>query len=280
MAGLAVLVVDDAGFIRDMVKKSIRRQFNNVDVDLAPNGKKAQKLLRERKYDLILCDWEMPELDGGQLLQWVREQEDFGKTPFIMVTSRGEKKFVLKAAEAGVNGYLTKPFTNEQLVHTVTKSFRRNGKLQQAIGQRISESAIKSITALTGKPPATQPETTPQPDETPRSVLSHPSSAGTGINESRKTAQLRFGDQVQSCVIRELTLEEIQAFIRPDDQVPKILEQAVVHLLDSHGSETVQLNGYVQSLIAVEKKMVNIIVRFVDHDQQKKMSLSHYITLM
>jgi|TARA_Y100000310_G_scaffold49418_1_gene45689 DNA-binding response OmpR family regulator len=291
MAELAALVVDDAGFIRDMVKKSVRREFANVDVDLAPNGKKAQKLLKEKKYDLVLCDWEMPEMDGDELLRWVRAQEDCSKTPFVMVTSRGEKSFVVKAAEAGVNGYLTKPFTNEQLVQTVTKIFKKTGKLASAKGKRSNTStltALSSVSALTGTSDtgARQANAAETQNRTTQSESSRSDSGQAGKPGSpkaaKKIAQLRYGDEVQSCVVREITLEKLHALIKPDDKVPSILEQTVVHLVESDGTETVQLNGYVQSLVAVEAKLesqfVNIVVRFVDQDQQKLEGLSHYIT--
>lgn len=291
MSALTVLVVDDAGFIRDMVKKSIRREFVNVAVDLASNGKKAQKLLKEKKYDLVLCDWEMPEMDGDELLQWVRAQEDCAKTPFVMVTSRGEKSFVIEAAEAGANGYLTKPFTNEQLVQTVTKSLKRSGKLQQALGGSTNISsltALSSVATLTGTPankaqqanaaaahdPATQTDSN-------RSGKGGESAQASSRN-SKRIARLRYGDQLHSCVVREITLKHLQAFIKSDDGIPNILQQTVVHLMESDGTETVQLNGYVQSLVAVEAKLesqfVNITVRFVDQDKKKLESLSRYIT--
>lgn len=290
MSALTVLVVDDAGFIRDMVRKSIRREFVNVAVDLAANGKKAQKLMKEKTYDLVLCDWEMPEMDGDELLQWVRAQEHCAKTPFVMVTSRGEKSFVVKAAEAGANGYLTKPFTNEQLVQTVTKSLKKSGKLQQALGTRTNISsltALGSIAALTGTPASTARQANAAGHDPATQTRTNGSaregeSGQASSKDSKKIARLRYGDHLQSCVVREITLKHLQAFIKSDDEIPNILQQTVVHLVESDGTETVQLNGYVQSLVAVEAKLesqfVNITVRFVDQDKKKLESLSRYIT--
>lgn len=290
MSALTVLVVDDAGFIRDMVRKSIRRAFANVQVDLAANGKKAQKLLKEKKYDLVLCDWEMPEMDGDELLRWVRVQEDCAKTPFVMVTSRGEKSFVVKAAEAGASGYLTKPFTNEQLVQTVTKSLKKSGKLQQALdrGANISSlTALDSIAALTGTPAGTAQQANDAAHDPATQTRTNRSGRGdesgqASAKNSKKIARLRYGDHLQSCVVREITLKHVQAVIKSDDVAPNILQQTVVHLVASDGTETVQLNGYVQSLVAVDVKpdnqLVNVTVRFVDQDQKKLERLSHYIT--
>ncbi|HET8706599.1 MAG TPA: response regulator, partial [Pseudomonadales bacterium] len=73
MSKLNILVIDDATFIRDLIKKNIRDHFPNVTLHEALDGKKAQSLLRSNTFDLILCDWEMPEMNGEELCVWLRE---------------------------------------------------------------------------------------------------------------------------------------------------------------------------------------------------------------
>ena len=89
MSKVSVLVVDDASFIRDLVKKCLRNYFPGIKIEDAVNGRKAQAMLSRDAFDLVLCDWEMPEMSGLELLTWCREQEHLKTLPFIMVTSRG-----------------------------------------------------------------------------------------------------------------------------------------------------------------------------------------------
>uniref|UniRef100_UPI0028AC4FF8 response regulator n=1 Tax=Pseudomonas sp. TaxID=306 RepID=UPI0028AC4FF8 len=116
MSKVSVLVVDDASFIRDLVKKGLRDHFPGIQLEEAVNGRKAQQLLGRLSVDLILCDWEMPEMSGLELLTWCREQDNLKTTPFIMVTSRGDKDNVVQAIQAGVSDYIGKPFSNDQLI--------------------------------------------------------------------------------------------------------------------------------------------------------------------
>ena len=75
MSKVSVLVVDDAPFIRDLVKKALRSQFPGIRTEDAVNGRKAQQMLARERFDLILCDWEMPEMSGLELLTWCRTQD-------------------------------------------------------------------------------------------------------------------------------------------------------------------------------------------------------------
>ncbi|WP_374377907.1 response regulator, partial [Pseudomonas fluvialis] len=155
MSKVSVLVVDDATFIRDLVKKGLRDHFPGIQLEEAVNGRKAQQLLNRQAVDLILCDWEMPEMSGLELLSWCRGEEAHKGTPFIMVTSRGDKENVVQAIQAGVSDYIGKPFSNDQLVTKVKKALSRTGKLAQLSAptpQRINSAgafANDSLNALT-----------------------------------------------------------------------------------------------------------------------------------
>lgn len=70
MSKVSVLVVDDAPFIRDLVKKCLRNAFPGIVTEDAVNGRKAQAILSREAFDLVLCDWEMPEMSGIELLTW------------------------------------------------------------------------------------------------------------------------------------------------------------------------------------------------------------------
>ncbi|HHK5022072.1 TPA: response regulator, partial [Pseudomonas aeruginosa] len=155
MSKVSALVVDDAPFIRDLMKKGLRDNFPGLHIEEAVNGRKAQQLLSRQNVDLILCDWEMPEMSGLELLTWCRAQENLKTTPFIMVTSRGDKENVVQAIQAGVSDYIGKPFSNDQLVAKIKKALSRSGKLEALAAhaprrETASGMANDSLAALTG----------------------------------------------------------------------------------------------------------------------------------
>jgi two-component system chemotaxis response regulator CheY len=91
----------------------------------AEDGKKALDTVTTQPLDLIISDFNMPEMDGIGLLQAVRGNPAVRKVPFILLTGRGDRELVVKAAQAGVNNYLIKPFTSAVL----------RQKIEQVIGK-------------------------------------------------------------------------------------------------------------------------------------------------
>ena len=91
MSKVSVLVVDDASFIRDLVKKCLRNYFPGIKLEDAVNGKKAQSILMREAYDLVLCDWEMPEMSGLELLTWCREQEHLDRKSTRLNSSHSDR---------------------------------------------------------------------------------------------------------------------------------------------------------------------------------------------
>lgn len=275
MANVSVLVVDDAPFIRDLIKKALRSHFPGLKIEEAVNGSKARQLLGRTQYDLILCDWEMPELSGLELLQWLREQPGQQKTPFIMVTSRGDRDNVVQAIQAGVSDFVGKPFTNEQLISKVSKALHRCGKLQQLRSRPVQSSpghAQESINTLLTprKTAAAQPVAAPRPvEEEVREV----------VLRSPARAQLRVAGQQFSCVIRRLSLRDAQLLVRRSERLPQLFESAVLDLeQDSEDDAVARINGYLHSLSALEERLdsewVLVNIRFVDQDPAKLERLS------
>ncbi|HAO76277.1 MAG TPA: two-component system response regulator, partial [Pseudomonas sp.] len=170
MSKVSVLVVDDAPFIRDLVKKALRSQFPGIRTEDAVNGRKAQQMLARERFDLILCDWEMPEMSGLELLTWCRTQDALKAVPFIMVTSRGDKENVVQAIQAGVSDFIGKPFSNEQLTSKVRKALGRAGKLDALAASaptRVLSTGVAndSLAALTGgKAEVVRPAAAPAPE--------------------------------------------------------------------------------------------------------------------
>lgn len=273
MANVSVLVVDDAPFIRDLIKKALRSHFPSLQIEEAVNGNKARQLLGRAQFDLILCDWEMPELSGFELLKWFREQPGQLQTPFIMVTSRGDRDNVVQAIQAGVSDYVGKPFTNEQLITKVSKALQRSGKLQQLRRRPVQTSvghAQESVnTLLSARKLA--------PAEVSRAVVEGESREA--ILRSPARAQLRLAEQQFACVIRRLSLRDTQLLVRRSERLPSLFESAVLDLEQEAGQDALtRINGYVHSLSALEERVdsewVLIKVKFVDQDPAKLEHLS------
>nr|WP_256834012.1 response regulator [Pseudomonas oleovorans] len=288
MSKVSVLVVDDATFIRDLVKKGLRDNFPGVQIEEAINGRKAQQMLSRQVVDLILCDWEMPEMSGLELLTWCREQDNLKTTPFIMVTSRGDKENVVQAIQAGVSDYIGKPFSNEQLVTKVKKALSRAGKLQalaaSAPPKMLSSGgfANDSLAALTGgkaevvKPSAPVPAPgQAEPSAAPAPAAPSKSPAGRG------QGQLRLPAGSMACVIKALSLKEALLVVKRTEQLPQVLESAVLDLEQGEAAETARLNGYLHAVVAFEPKpdseWLQLTFRFVDRDPQKLDYLSRLI---
>ncbi|RMO80149.1 response regulator [Pseudomonas syringae group genomosp. 3] len=284
MSKVSVLVVDDATFIRDLVKKGLRNYFPGIHTEDAVNGRKAQALLSKESFDLILCDWEMPEMSGLELLTWCREQENYLKTvPFIMVTSRGDKENVVQAIQAGVTDFVGKPFTNEQLLSKVKKALAKVGKLDAVMSTapaRMNSPLNDSLSALTGgKAEVVRATSAAAPASTPKAppVAAVRSAEPTG----RGQGQLRLPNGTQPCVIKALSLKDATLVVRVSEKLPQVLESAVLDLEQGESNEVARLNGYLHSVAAFEQKpdseWLQVTFRFVDQDAQKLDYLSRLI---
>lgn len=120
MEKLKILIVDDAQSMRHFARFSLEKIFSGSTVDEAINGKEAQSKMEKAQYDLVLCDWEMPDIHGDQVLKWVRSHSTLSATPFIMVSARNDKQSILKAIELGANSYVVKPYTADMLAQKIT----------------------------------------------------------------------------------------------------------------------------------------------------------------
>jgi len=115
-----ILIVDDMTpmrvFIKAGLKASISKDIEiDIEIDEASSGEAAKAKLESLRYDLVLCDWNMPGLKGTELLQWMREQDALKNTPVIMLTANNDKKIILESIELGVADYIIKPVTADAL---------------------------------------------------------------------------------------------------------------------------------------------------------------------
>ena len=108
------LVVDDFATMRKIVR-NLLRQLGYQQIDEAEDGVVALRKLKATKYDMIICDWNMPNMTGIELLKEVRSDESVKAIPFLMVTAEANKENVIEAVKAGVSNYIVKPFTADTL---------------------------------------------------------------------------------------------------------------------------------------------------------------------
>lgn len=276
--GIRIMVVDDAAFIRDTVKKQLRDLIPGVEVSEAPDGARALSLIKSQPVDIILSDWEMPNMTGAELLLAVRSMPDAGKLPFIMVSSRGDRSHIMKAIELGVSDYLTKPFTPEELHKKVYKQLKIIGKVpsQSRAAAAPQGIAFASVDVLTGGRAAISTA----PVNKDSSAAAKPAAAP--VKTIRSKAQLRFSNnRTFACVIREMSLQLMHCLMPRAEQLPGLFEQAVVDIeIDDDGS-LARVNGYVHSIQATENRpdspSVKLVIRFVDNDAEKFETLSKYI---
>ncbi|MDX1457220.1 MAG: response regulator [Marinobacter sp.] len=280
MTVLKALVVDDASFVRDLVKRTVRQRFPVIEVSEAQNGRRAQSLMARTSFDLILCDWEMPEMTGLELLQWMRQQDQYRQTPFIMITSRGDKDHVIEAVREGVSEYLGKPFSPEGL----------SGKIIKVLGRRLKDAMARSGKSMAGPADAFKESAALLTQKRPQveagavettAPVSAPGQSRTPVGKSSlSVASVRFADQTLRSVVKDINLNEVKVIAKRDQAFPGILDQAVVDIEVAEG-KMARLNGYVHQLQAVDKRQdtdfVSVIIRFVDEDPNKLEDLSRFI---
>lgn len=126
---MKILVVDDFSTMRRIVK-NLLRQLGYENIEEAEDGAQAYTKLKSGNFGFVVSDWNMPNMDGLDLLKKVRSDPDLKNTPILMVTAEAEKEKVITAIQAGVNNYVVKPFTGEMLKEKIDKIF---GKLQTAV---------------------------------------------------------------------------------------------------------------------------------------------------
>lgn len=267
---IRILVVDDASFIRDMIKKQLRDKIPAVEIFDAVDGNRALATLKSYPIDLILSDWEMPNMSGEELLAAIRSQPQYEKLPFIMISSRGDRSHIIRAIELGVSDYLTKPFTAEELLKKVFKQLKKLGKNihESRTTANTQGIAFSSVDVLTGKRNDASAETEAAPAPAAK--------AGTVGR-----AQIRLANNhALACVIREMSLQLINCLVPRADHLPTVFDQVVVDIELAPG-DFARVNGYVHAIQASESradaKSVKLVVRLVDNDTEKFDALSRYI---
>ncbi|EDP75226.1 chemotaxis response regulator CheY [Hydrogenivirga sp. 128-5-R1-1] len=120
---IKILVVDDMSTMRRIIR-TILNQLGYSNIEEAENGKQALAKLKKEKFDFVVTDWNMPEMDGLSLVKAIRSDDELKHIPVLMVTAEAKKENVMEALKAGVNNYIVKPFTPEVLKEKMEKVFK------------------------------------------------------------------------------------------------------------------------------------------------------------
>lgn len=123
---MKVLVVDDFSTMRRIVK-NLLRDLGFTNLQEADDGSTALPMLQSGDFDFVVTDWNMPGMQGIDLLRAIRADDSLKHIPVLMVTAEAKKEQIIMAAQAGVNGYIVKPFTAATLKAKLDKIFERLG---------------------------------------------------------------------------------------------------------------------------------------------------------
>ncbi|UTA49504.1 chemotaxis response regulator CheY [Simiduia sp. 21SJ11W-1] len=123
---MKILIVDDFSTMRRIIKNLLRDLgFSNTQE--ADDGATALPMLKAGDFDFLVTDWNMPGMTGIELLKQVRADEKLASLPVLMVTAEAKRDQIIEAAQAGVSGYVVKPFTAQVLKEKIDKIFERVG---------------------------------------------------------------------------------------------------------------------------------------------------------
>lgn len=121
---MKILVVDDFSTMRRIIR-NLLRELGFENISEADDGSTALPALRRGGFDLLITDWNMPGMTGLELLEGVRSDPELATLPVLMVTAEAKREQIIAAAQAGVNGYIVKPFTASTLKEKLQKIFER-----------------------------------------------------------------------------------------------------------------------------------------------------------
>lgn len=123
---MKILIVDDFPTMRRIIK-NLLKDLGFENVDEAEDGAMGLEKLRNGNFEFVVSDWNMPNMDGLEMLKNIRADPNLSKLPVLMVTAEAKKENIIAAAQAGANGYVVKPFTAATLEEKLNKIFEKIG---------------------------------------------------------------------------------------------------------------------------------------------------------
>ncbi|MGC8697953.1 MAG: chemotaxis response regulator CheY [Halothiobacillus sp.] len=121
---MKILVVDDFSTMRRIIK-NLLKELGFTNIEEADDGTTALPMLKQGHFDFLVTDWNMPGMTGIDLLKAVRADPALAHLPVLMVTAEAKREQIIMAAQAGVNGYVVKPFNGPTLKEKIDKIFER-----------------------------------------------------------------------------------------------------------------------------------------------------------
>ena len=121
---MKILIVDDFSTMRRIIK-NLLRDLGFTNTTEADDGLTALPMLKKGDFEFLVTDWNMPGMQGIDLLKAIREDSKLANLPVLMVTAESKREQIIEAAQAGVNGYIVKPFTAQTLKEKIEKIFER-----------------------------------------------------------------------------------------------------------------------------------------------------------
>ena len=121
---MKILIVDDFATMRRIIR-NLLRELGFTNTHEADDGDTALPMLQSGNFDFVVSDWNMPRMTGLDLLRAVRADVNLNELPVLMVTAESKRERIVEAAEAGVNGYVVKPFTAGTLEEKIKEIFKK-----------------------------------------------------------------------------------------------------------------------------------------------------------
>ncbi|MFL0811306.1 MAG: response regulator [Agarilytica sp.] len=279
---IRILIVDETAFVRDALKRAVRRFLKEVDIHDAINGQRALPVLRTNKIDIVITDWDMQEMNGRELVEWMRKEEKYAKTPIIITSDEGDKNLVMGAITAGANDFMAKPFSPDEVQKKVVKQLARIGMKPK--GVQATNQAENSLSALTGSSVAAKKPKVMKPREIKDAGFGKPAAAkkapAAKASNFTGTAHVHFSNGTLKCDIKDLSLTGLSGVLErpPVESMPQIFEQASADIEDAAGKPIAQLNVYVHALQAADPRPdsggLKINLRYADNEPEKFEQLS------
>jgi DNA-binding response OmpR family regulator len=200
----AILIVDDYLLIRTHVRQ-VLTELGFTNVCQADNGRSAQELMRRQPVDIVIGDWGMPVMSGIDLLKWMRRDQRYAKTPFLMLTAEANPASVRMALQAGVNAYMIKPFT----VHSFASKF------MAMIGpvSELPDTATEPASSTPEKMVVTAPR--PAPERSPAALDANVIGLDLPLAERLKKCTVLIVDDIPTNI-------EVLAGVLKDDYAIKV----------------------------------------------------------
>lgn len=284
---IRILIVDETAFVRDALKRALRRFLKEVETYDAINGHRALAVLRSNKIDLIISAWEAPEMSGAELLRSVRESENYSKIPFIVMSDSLDRNLVTAGANAGASDFLAKPFSPDDVQKKVSKLLAKCG-FQAQETPSSQNSGFGSIEVLTTNGAVTASAEKPRPLKqaaaaTKAAANPRSRSSAAKAGNFSGTAEVYFDGHSTLCDITDLSLTAFSGIIQRANmtKIPQVFDRASANIMDAKGAAIGELKVFVNAIQAIDATPdadgIRINLRFIDNAPAQFETLSKAI---